>query len=134
MEIKDKLKEIHTKNCTCYYFDVKIIFWDRDIDFSDILLNEKLHKQKYKNIFMTFHAKPLRIRFDKIAGFIKIHDKIRYLVSFDYSYCDEICDQIKYLVSEKSCIKDSINQNFGKINIDSYNSLPIEKILNFHNV
>ena len=71
---------------------------------------------------MTFHAKPLRIRFDKIAGFIKIHDKIRYLVSFDYSYCDEICDQIKYLVSEKSCIKDSINQNFGKIE------------LNFHNV
>ena len=52
MEIKDKLKEIHTKNCTCYYFDVKIIFWDRDIDFSDILLNEKLHKQKYKNILI----------------------------------------------------------------------------------
>ena len=27
MEIKDKWKEIDTKNCTCYYFDVKIIFW-----------------------------------------------------------------------------------------------------------
>ena len=76
----------------------------------------------------------MRIRFDKIDGYIKIHDKIRYLVLFDYSYCDEICDQITYLVSEKSRIKGSINQNFGKINIDSYNSLPIEKILTFHNV
>ena len=27
-----------------------------------------------------------------------------------------------------------INHNFGKIRIDSYNSLPIEKILSFHNV
>ena len=29
---------------------------------------------------------------------------------------------------------DSINHNFGKIRIDSSNSLPIEKILTFHNV
>ena len=27
-----------------------------------------------------------------------------------------------------------MNHNFGKIRIDSYNSLPIEKILIFHNV
>ena len=43
---------------------------------------------------MTFHTKllrkPLRIRFDKIHGFIKIHDKIRYLVLFDYRHCDKI--------------------------------------------
>ena len=70
---------------------------------------------------------PLRIRFHEIDGFIKIHDKIRYLVLFDYSYCDKICDKIKYLISEKSGITDSINHNFGRIRIDSYNSLPIEK-------
>ena len=35
---------------------------------------------------------------------------------------------------EKSGITESINHNFGKIRIDSYNSLPIEKILVFHNV
>ena len=46
-------------------------------------------------------AKPLHIRFDKIDGFIKIHDRIRYLVLFDYIYCDEICDKIKQLISEK---------------------------------
>ena len=30
-------------------------------------------------------AKLLRIRFDKIDGFIKVHDKIRYLILFGYS-------------------------------------------------
>ena len=42
--------------------------------------------------FMTFHAKLLNfIRFHKMDGFLKTHNKIRYLVLFDYSYCDEIC-------------------------------------------
>ena len=36
--------------------------------------------------------------------------------------------------SEKSGITDSINHNFGRIRIDSYDSLPIEKLLTFHNV
>ena len=44
----------------------------------------------------------------------------------------KICDKIKYLISGKSGITDSINLNFGKIRIESYNSLPIEKILTFH--
>ena len=76
----------------------------------------------------------MRIRFDEIDGFIKIHDKIRYLVLFDYSHCDKICNKIKYLVSDKSGITDSINHNFAKIRIDLYNSLPTEKILTFRNV
>ena len=49
-------------------------------------------------------TKTLLIRLNKIDGFIKIHDKIRYLVSFDQSYCDKTCDKIKYLISEKSCM------------------------------
>ena len=36
-------------------------------------------------------------------------------------------------IYEKIDITDSINHNFGRIRIDSYNSLPIEKILTFHN-
>ena len=36
------------------------------------------------------------------------------------------------LISGKSGDTDSINHNFGKIRIDSYNSLSIEKILTFH--
>ena len=66
----------------------------------------------------------MQIRFDKIDGFIKIHDKIRYLVLFDYSICDKICDKIKYL-SGKGCITDSMNHNFARITIDSFDYLPI---------
>ena len=35
---------------------------------------------------------------------------------------------------KKTGITDRINYNFAKIRIVSYNSLPIEKILTFHNV
>ena len=112
MESKDKLKEIDIKNHTCYYFDDVIRLWDRDINFSDIFLEEKLHKERNGNILVygishktSTGAKPLRIRFDKIDIFIKIYDKIRYLVLFDCSYCNKICDKIKYLISEKKKLK-----------------------------
>ena len=52
MESKDELKEIDIKNCTCYYFDDTMRVWDRDIRFSDILLDEKLYKDKYENILI----------------------------------------------------------------------------------
>ena len=76
----------------------------------------------------------VRIKFNKIEGFIKIHDKIRYLVLFNYSYCNKMCHEIRYLLIEKGGITDSINQNFARIRIDSNDSLFIEKILTFHNV
>ena len=76
----------------------------------------------------------MRIRFDKIVGFIKIHDKVRYLVLFDYSYYDKFCDKIKYLKSEKSGITDSINHNLERIRFSSYDSVTIKKVLSFHNV
>ena len=47
---------------------------------------------------------------------------------------DEIYDRIRYLLSKKSGITESINYNSARIRTDSYNSLPIEKILTFHNV
>ena len=52
MESKDELKERDIKSRTCYYFDYIIRFWDRDIDFSDILLDVKLYlkKRKYFNL------------------------------------------------------------------------------------
>ena len=89
MKSLDKLKKIDIKNRTCYYFDDIIRLWDRDIDFSDVLFDEKLCKEKYENIliydlsYKTLRsAEPLRIMFDKIDGFIKIHDQIRCLVLF----------------------------------------------------
>ena len=54
MESKDQFKEIDIKNRTCYYFDdiIGVMDRDSDFDFSDILLGEKLYKQKYENILI----------------------------------------------------------------------------------
>ena len=86
MESKDELKEIDI-NCTCYYFDDITRFWDKHIDFSYILLEEKLYKRNCENILIynisyktSPGAKPLCIWFDKIDRFSKIHNKTRYLV------------------------------------------------------
>ena len=81
------MKETDIKNCTCY--------------FSDILLDKKLYKEKWENILIydilytaSTGAKSLLIRFNKTDELIKNHDKIRYLVLFDYSYFDNIGDKI----------------------------------------
>ena len=135
-------KEIDNKSCTCYYFDDLIGVMDRDsnFDFNDILLEKTLYKEKDENISIydisckiSINAKPQSIRFNKIDGFIKTHNGTKCLVLFYCGWFDNICDRIKYLISEKSGIADSINHNFGKIRIDSYNSLTTEKILTFHN-
>ena len=47
-------------------------------------------------------AKPLRISFDKIDGFIKIYDGTRYLILLSPERYDAIYDRIGYVVSEKS--------------------------------
>ena len=77
----------------------------------------------------------MRIRLDKIDEFIVVLDgKIEHLLLFDNELFDKICDLINNLISKKSGITNSINHNFGRIRIGSYNSLPIKKILTFHNV
>ena len=40
-------------------------------------------------------------------------------------------DSIKYLISEKGGITDIINHNSARIRIDSYNSLPAQKNIDF---
>ena len=83
MESKDESKEIDIKNCICYYFDDIIRL--RDFGYNSIFLHEK----SYENIliydisYKTFmSSKQLHIWFDKINGFIRIYDGIRYLVLF----------------------------------------------------
>ena len=138
MESKGELKKIGIKKSTCYYFKGIIRAWDRyiDIDFSGISLDEKLYKEKYENILVydisyKTSAKPFRIRYDEIDGFIKIYTATRYLVLLDRGWFDGICDRIKYVMSEKISITDSINHNLGRIKIYSHKSLHAEKILTF---
>ena len=104
MESKNELKETDIKNHTCYYFDdiIKAIH----NNCNDILLEEKLYKENCKNIYDISYktstgGKPLCIRYDEIDGFIKIQDRIRYLVLFDCGWFDKICDKIKYLINKK---------------------------------
>ena len=44
----------------------------------------------------------MRIRFDEVDGFIRVRGgEFKHLVLFDYGLFDKICDEIKYLISEK---------------------------------
>ena len=95
-----------------------------DIDFDDILLDEQSYKT-YENVLIydisykiLIGAKPLRIRFNEINGFIKVYDGIRHQVLFGPRWYDAIYNMIRYLTSEKSGITDSINHNFARIRID----------------
>ena len=57
--------------------------------------------------------------------------ELDYLVLIQYN---EIHDKIKYLISEKTSVRNNINRSFASIIVDLYNPVPIEKILTFHNV
>ena len=60
--------------------------------------------------------KPLRISFDKIDGFIiSLHGKIKLLILFDYGLFNKICDKIKYRISKKGGITNSIYHNSSLI-------------------
>ena len=81
MEKDNELKKVGIKNRTCYYFDhiVKI----EDFDFDNILLDEKLSENiliydaSYKTLI---DAKPLRILFDRVDGFIRDYNGRKYSV------------------------------------------------------
>ena len=98
MEIKEKLKVIDIKNRTCHYFDDIVRFWDRNIKFSDISQDGNLYKEKYENILIYQVSYKMGARLLRI---IKIHDNVRYLALFDYSYCDKFCD--KNFVTRQFC-------------------------------
>ena len=113
MESKDESKEIDTENRTCCYFDdIKGVI---DYDFSDILFDENSYE---KNLIYdisnktSMDEKPLCIWFEKIDGFVKIYDRIRYLVLFGPERYDAIYNRIKYLKSKKSGITYCNNLKF----------------------
>ena len=103
----------------CYYFD-------------DILIDEKSHKNiliydiSYKTLI---GSKSLHIRFNKIDGFIRIYDGTRYLTLFGSEKYDY--NRIRYLTSLKSDITYIFSHHFAKIKVDSHDSLPREKNIDF---
>ena len=114
----NEFKRVSLKNCMCNYFN-DIVKFD-DFGSHNILLDQKSYETifVYDILYKTFiSAKPLRIRFDKIDGFIKVYDGRKHFVLFGPEKYDIINDMIIYLIGL----------------IDSYNSLLLEETLTLHN-
>ena len=82
----------------CYYFNDIIKL--ENFNFDNILIDEKSHKNTLIcNISRKplIGAKPLRIRFDKIDGFIRIYDENRHLVLYGLEKYGVIYKRIGYL-------------------------------------
>ena len=56
-----------------------------------------IYEISYKNLTGW---KPFRIRFNQIAGFIRIYDGTRYLLLFGLEKYDDIYNRIRYLISQ----------------------------------
>lgn len=72
-------------------------------------------------------AKLLCIRFDKIVGFIRVHDRAIFFVLFGTEKCDFIYNRIKCLIGVKSVTTNVISHNYEMIKVDSYDLLSVEK-------
>ena len=68
--------------------------------------------------------KHLRIRFDKIDGFIKVFNRTRYLTWFGSEKCHVIYNKIRQLICRKTSITNVFSNYYAKIKFDSYDSLP----------
>ena len=129
MESNDKLKETDIKNPPSSYFDDII----QIEDFANILIDKK----SYENILaysisyqILIEAKPLRIRFAKMERFNRVYDGTRYLVLFGTEKYGVIYNKIRF-ISQKSGTRYVIAHNYSRIKIDSYEFLPLEKIIGF---
>ena len=89
----NELKKVRIKNRICYYFNDIIRL--ENFDLHSIFIDEKSDKNiliydiSYK---ILIGSKPLRIRFDKIDGVIRIYDRTRYLTLFSSEKYDAIYD------------------------------------------
>ena len=78
--------------------------------------------------------KLLRIRFDRVDGFITVYDRTRYLVLFGAEKYDFIYTGTRYLIEVKSGITYAVSHNYAKIKVDPHDFFPQEKSLTLHNV
>ena len=58
-------------------------------------------------------------------------DLLEFMMELDN---DSIYIRIRYLISVKNGITNMISHNYAKIKLDSYDSLPLEKTITFHDV
>ena len=67
----------------------------------NILIDEKSNENilVYNISYQNLIVKPLRIRFDKIDGFIRVYNGTRYVVLIGSEIYDSIYNRVKHLIS-----------------------------------
>ena len=100
-----------------------------------------IDEKSRKNIFIhnishktLICPKPLCVTFYKVDEFNRVYDGTRYLLVFGPEKKDVFYNRIRYLIGLKSCVTYVISRNYARIKVDSYDSVPLEKILTLHNV
>ena len=107
-----------------------------DFDLYNILIDEKsFEKILVYNILheSLIYSKPLRIRFDKIDGFIRVYFRTGYLILFGREKYDSIYDRIRYAINVIGDITYIKSHNYAKIEVDSCNCLHLEKAMTLCN-
>ena len=109
--------------CYCFNNINKI----EDFHFDNILIGEKSGKNilvyniSYKTLIDT---KPLRLRFDKVDGFIRLNYGTRYLFicrfRFDSQKYNVIFNKIRYLIGIKTGITYIFSHSYANIKVDLY--------------
>ena len=109
------------------YFDFDHILFDNN--------HTKIFFSVYDIQYKTLvGAKPLGIRFNKVDRFIRVYDETRQLVSFGPKKYDAIYNRIRCLISQKKGITYVFFHDYARIEVDSYDSLALEKIQTLHNI
>ena len=73
----------------------------------------------------------MRIRFDRVEGFIRVFEGAIYLVSLGPEKYDAVYNRSRYLISQKNGITDVFFHNSSRIKIDSFDALPLKNDICF---
>ena len=76
-------------------------------------------------------SKPFQVTFNKLDGIIRIYDETRYYHCFALKNMMLFTTELD--ISVKGSITYIFSHYFAKIQVDFYDSLPMEKILTLHN-
>ena len=75
----------------------------------------------------------MHIRFSKLDRFIRNYDGSKYLLLFGLEKYDTVYVGIRYLIGTNSSLTYIFSQCYTKIKVNSYGSLPLEKVLTLDN-
>ena len=81
--------------------------------------------------FMAFYIELSLMQNHCVIRFIRVYNGTRYLVLLSPEKYDAIYDRIRYLINQNSVVILGMSHNYARNKVDSYNSLPLEKNIDF---